>query len=184
MKDALLIIDMQQYIQQRLDQGVGSYPLQAIDQGLALLDIYRQHQRPIIHIFHHDSDPAGALSADKSAALPLDGFRPQPNEKFFIKHHSSAFTDTDLHSHLVQEEITHLTVIGAVTGFCVNSTIRAAADRQFTVTLIEDATVSFDLLGTAFNAEILWATTLALLAADFAQVIPFTQWRLNHENYF
>ncbi|MBT0721456.1 isochorismatase family protein [Rosenbergiella collisarenosi] len=183
MNDALLVIDMQQFVQQRLDQGIEAYPQQAIVQGLALLEAYRRCQRPIIHIYHHDHDSGATLHQDKPAALPLTGYQPLPHEKFFIKHGSSAFTDTGLHQHLCAEGIDHLTVIGAVTGFCVNSTVRAAADLGLAVTLIDDATLSFALSEPTFGAELLWSSTLALLAADFAQVTSFSQWQAQHEDY-
>lgn len=182
MQDALLIIDMQQFVQQRLDQGIDAYPHQAVEKGLSLLKAYRHSQRPIIHIYHHDQDSCGALHPDHSAALPLEGFQPLPNEKFFIKHGSSAFSHTGLYEHLTAQGISHLTVIGAVAGFCVNSTVRAAADLGLSVTLIEDAVLSFELEGTPYHAELLWKTTLALLAADFAEVNTLAQWWSKNEN--
>lgn len=168
MADALLIIDMQQFVQQRIDQGVDTFPLQALENGLTLLNAYRQRKQPIIHIYHHDLDNNGALHPDQAAALPLEGFQPLPNETFFIKHGSSAFSHTGLYEYLVAQGLSHLTVIGAVAGFCVNSTVRAASDLGLSVTLIEDAVLSFALTDTPYNAELLWKSTLALLAADFA----------------
>ncbi len=41
--------------------------------------------------------------------------------------------------------ITHLVVVGAVAGFCVNSTVRAASDLGFAVTVVTDAVIGFDL---------------------------------------
>lgn len=182
MANALLIIDMQQFVQQRIDQGVDTFPHQAIENGLSILNAYRQQQRPVIHIYHHDLDSTGTLHPDQAAAMPLEGFQPLPNEKFFIKHGSSALSHTGLYSHLMTEGISHLTVIGAVAGFCVNSTVRAAADLGLSVTIIDDAVVSFALAGTPFNAELLWQSTLALLAADFAVLSSLTQWRSENEN--
>ena len=46
--------------------------------------------------------------------------------------------------------------------------VRAASDLGLSVTLIQDAVLSFDLTYTPYNAELLWKSTLALLAADFA----------------
>ena len=182
MSDALLIIDMQQYVQQRIDQGIDMFPHRGIVSGLSLLNAYRQRQRPVIHIYHHDHDKQGTLHPDQAAAMPLEGFQPLPNEKFFIKHTSSAFSHTELHQHLMAEGISHLTVIGAVAGFCVNSTVRAAADLGLKVTLVDDAVLSFALAGTPYNAELLWNTTLALLAADFAELSSLAQWRSKNEN--
>lgn len=182
MADALLIIDMQQFVQQRIDQGIDTFPPRAIEDGLSILNAYRQHQRPVIHIYHHDHDSNGTLHPDQAAAMPLDGFQPLPNEKFFIKHGSSAFSHTGLYQHLLAEGISHLTVIGAVAGFCVNSTVRAASDLGLSVTLVDDAVLSFALAGTSYNAELLWNTTLALLAADFAALSSLAQWRSENEN--
>ncbi|MBT0727216.1 isochorismatase family protein [Rosenbergiella australiborealis] len=183
MKQALLIIDMQEFIHQRQQAGCGLFPHNAIENGQTLLDKYREAKLPIIHIFHHDLHSEDPLHPDRPAAVPLAGYQPLPQEIFFIKHHSSAFSHTGLNDYLHTQGITQLIVIGAVTGFCVNSTVRAAADLGFKVTVIEDATLSFSLPNPDLTAELLWKSTLGLLAADFAHVMTLSEWMTKNENY-
>lgn len=63
-----------------------------------------------------------------------------------------------------------LVVIGRVTGFCVNSTIRQGADLGFNMSVIADATISFDLISQGQRAENIHQVSMALIDADFAQV--------------
>ncbi|MBN8808756.1 MAG: isochorismatase family protein [Sphingomonas sp.] len=92
-------------------------------------------------------------------------------EPVFVKHSSSAFATTGLEGHLRTEGISRLYVVGAVAGFCVNSTVRAAADLGFAVSVVHDAVIGFDLPSANLDARTIFDVTMGLLAADFASVI-------------
>ena len=94
--------------------------------------------------------------------------RDLPGESVFVKSSSSAFASTGLETHLRERGITHLVVVGAVAGFCVNSTVRAASDLGFAVTVVTDAVIGFDLPSAGLDAQVIFDVTMGLLAADFA----------------
>ena len=53
--------------------------------------------------------------------------RERPGETVLVKTTSSAFPSTSLETHLRERGIARLFVVGAVAGFCVNSTVRSAS---------------------------------------------------------
>lgn len=66
--------------------------------------------------------------------------------------------------------MTHLYVVGAVAGFCVNSTVRSASDLGYRISVIGDAVIGFDLPSAGLDAQTIFDVTMGLLAADFAEV--------------
>ncbi|SLM62883.1 MULTISPECIES: isochorismatase family protein [Dickeya] len=181
MSQVLLVIDMQQFVSQRIAQGIGYYPTDSIAHMRQLLAHYRASGGPVIHIHHHTPAAGSALQAGSVAALPVDGFEPQAGEPVFIKHTSSAFSQPDVLSYLRTQRLNAIQVIGAVAGFCVNSTVRAGADAGFDMTIVCDAVISFDLASPPLTAQTLHEVTLGLLGADFARVTTTEAWLAAHE---
>jgi len=62
-------------------------------------------------------------------------------------------------------------VTGAVAGFCVNSTVRAGADLGFSMVVVRDAVIGFDLPAAGLSARLIFDVTMAHLEADFARVV-------------
>lgn len=94
----------------------------------------------------------------------------RPGEAIFVKRSSSAFATTPLAAHLHEQGLSHLHIVGAVAGFCVNSTARAASDLGFAVTVVPDAVLGFDLPSAGLEAQAIFDVTMGLLAADFAEL--------------
>lgn len=61
--------------------------------------------------------------------------------------------------------------MGAVAGFCVNSTVRIGADLGLNMIVRKDAVISFGLQSHQPGAEEIHHVTMALLEADFARVL-------------
>ena len=102
-------------------------------------------------------------------------FKEQPGEPVFVKNTSSAVSSTELLTYLKDHHLSACIVIGAVAGFCVTSTVRAGADAGLSMTVIQDAVISFALDEGKPGAKTILDVTLALLAADFATVITTTE---------
>ncbi|WFN55954.1 isochorismatase family protein [Dickeya lacustris] len=151
-------------------KGIGYYPVDSIGHMRQLLAHYRASGWPVIHIHHHTPAAGSALEAGSVAAQPVDGFAPQAGEPVFIKQTSSAFSQPDVLPYLQAHRLNAIQVIGAVAGFCVNSTVRAGADAGFAMTVVSDAVISFDLASPPLAAQNLHEVTLGLLGADFARV--------------
>lgn len=88
-----------------------------------------------------------------------------------VKKSSSAFATTNLENHLRVADVSHLYVVGAVAGFCVNSTVRSASDLGFKVSVVRDAVIGFDLPSANLDAQTIFDVTMGLLEADFAEVV-------------
>ncbi len=166
MASGLLIIDMQMDMQARLDRGqdrVNGGAGAAIEHLLAR---FRKAGAPVLHVRHREDDPAGAFHPSAATFQPMPQAREAEGEPVFVKTSSSAFATTDLEDYLRLHGIDHLYVVGAVAGFCVNSTVRSAADLGFRVSVVRDAVLGFDLGG--LPAQMIFDVTMGLLAADFA----------------
>ncbi|MCS3429930.1 isochorismatase family protein [Klebsiella sp. BIGb0407] len=171
MSKALLIIDMQKFVTDRIQQGVRFYPENAIENMSGIIETFRSADLPIVHIRHQTVAVGSPLHQDSPLSLPLESFEALANETLFIKNTSSAFNSTPLLSYLQDKNLTDIVVIGAVAGFCVNSTVRTGADSGLNMTVIKDAVISFDLQSHQPGAEEIHDVTMALLGAGFAQVI-------------
>lgn len=172
MATALLIIDMQQAMADRIVEGRDCANPEAGARIAALAAAFRARGLPVLHVRHNDPDPGSEFHAKAPGAVPLPCDLATAAEAVFIKSTSSAFASTDLAGHLAREGITRLVVTGAVAGFCVTSTVRAASDLGYEVVLPRDAVLGFDLYfeGAMMPAQTILAVTLATLGADFARL--------------
>lgn len=168
---ALLVVDMQNFVTDRMSQGVEMYPHDAIGNMRVILEIFRNNISPVIHIRHHSTEEGSLLHHSSPLSQPVKGFEEKHGEPVFIKNTSSAFSSTGLLTYLKDHQLSACIVIGAVAGFCVTSTVRAGADSGLNMTVIQDAVISFALKGGEPGAKNILDVTLALLAADFATVI-------------
>jgi nicotinamidase-related amidase len=171
MSKALLIIDMQNFVKERIQQGVDHFPHTGIENMASIVEQFRASGRPVIHVRHQTPEQGSPLHHNSPASQPLESFEERPGEPVFIKHTSSAFSSTGLLAHLQEAAISEVVVIGAVAGFCVNSTVRMGADLGLKMTVINDAVLSFELEKSQLSAKAIHDVTLALLGAGFAQVI-------------
>ncbi|WP_299999705.1 isochorismatase family protein [uncultured Cedecea sp.] len=171
MSKVLLIIDMQKYVTERIQQGVPFYPENAIANMIAVVATFRAAGLPVIHIRHQTPEIDSALHQDSPLSLPIEFFDALANEPVFIKHTSSSFNSTPLLSYLEDRCLSEVVVMGAVAGFCVNSTVRTGADLGLNMIVIKDAVISFGLQSHQPGAEEIHHVTMALLEADFARVL-------------
>lgn len=70
----------------------------------------------------------------------VDELAPRPDELHVVKNRYSAFIGTDLDQQLRGLGVAAVTVCGVTTNVCVEGTARDAAQRDFRVTVVEDAT--------------------------------------------
>jgi nicotinamidase-related amidase len=171
MTRAVLVIDMQEGMADRIRAGRPTATPDAPDRIAALLAGARDAGTPIIHVLHDDPHPDSPFRKGLPGAEPMPCAVPQPGETVFWKHGSSAFHGTGLDAHLRSLGVTELVVAGAVAAFCVTSTVRQASDLGYQVLLPQDALLGFDLPahdGDRIDAGTVFRVTLSLLGADFA----------------
>lgn len=175
MAGALVIVDMQGFVADRIGRGIEAHPADAIENMKTLLAHARRGGETVVHVRHQTSAEGSLLHKDAPLAQPADGFEAAAGEPVFIKNTSSAFSSTGLLSYLRERKMSACTVIGAVAGFCVNSTVRSGADAGLSMTVVSDAVLSFALEEAGQGARQILDVTLALLAADFATVLTTTE---------
>lgn len=171
MSRVLLIIDMQIFIEERIQAGLGFFPSNAIDNMVHILNKFRENNEHVIHIMHESLEEGSLLHKEAISYPIIYKLRSQGREPIFIKNTSSAFVSTDLADYLKQIHANEIIVMGGVTGFCVNSTVRHGADLGFNMCVVQDATISFDLAGDGGDAKTIHNTTMSLLEADFSKII-------------
>lgn len=171
MSRAVLVIDMQEGMADRIRAGRPTATPDAPDRIAALLAGARASGIPVVHVLHDDPDPASPFRKGLPSAAPMPCAVPRDGEAVFWKHGSSAFHGTGLDAHLRAQGIAELVVAGAVAAFCVTSTVRQASDLGYRVLLPQDALLGFDLPahdGGKIDAGTVFRVTLSLLGADFA----------------
>ncbi|HWR44242.1 cysteine hydrolase family protein [Sporomusa sp.] len=172
---ALLIIDVQNAIDNPIWCTFGERNnLTAEDNMAAVLQLWRQSGRQVIHVKHESREPnstyrPGQLGCEfKKCVAPIDG------ELIIVKHVHSAFIATDLEAILRAANISHLVVFGVITNNSVEATVRMAGNLGFTTYLVHDATFTFakpDYTGKVRTAEEVHAMSLANLADEYCQVV-------------
>lgn len=168
---ALLLID----VQQGLDHPRwGSRNNPHAEKRIAeLLAAWRATGRPVIHVQHLSLGPESPLREDAPGHAFKVEARPLAGEPVFRKHVNSAFIGTGLEAHLRANGIASLVVAGITTDHCVSSTVRMAGNLGFDVTVIEDATATFERRGpdgAHYSADLMHRAALASLHGEFARV--------------
>jgi len=171
---ALVVIDMQEGMADRIRAGREVAVPEAPERMAALIGLFRERGLPVVHVLHDDSDPASPFRRDAPGGRPMAVTAPRAGEAVFWKSGSSAFAGTGLDAHLRRIGADRIVLTGAVAAFCVTSATRAASDLGFRVVLPRDAVLGFDLPaadGRRIGAATVLDVTLAVLGADFAQVV-------------
>ena len=184
---ALILIDMQNdYFPGGSMELSGS--LDAVLAARRLLETFREHLLPVIHI-RHIADRPGAtffLPGTEGAEIHAS-VAPMRGEPVFTKNFPSAFRGTQLSNHVSSlggmnglngdgvhtTGLTELVFAGMMTHMCVDTTVRAAFDLGYTCLVAHDACATRDL---AFNGRIVSAADvqtayMAALNGLFATVL-------------
>ena len=170
-KEALLVIDVQQGLD---NPALGHRNNPQAESNIALLlACWPKQKSPVIHVQHCSTEPASLLrpelpgNAIKLEALPL------ANEKLFTKTVNSAFINTGLDEYLLQQGIKSLIVVGLTTDHCVSTSVRMAENLGYDVTLVSDATATFErrgFNGVFYSADEIHNISLVSLQGEFCRV--------------
>lgn len=178
MGTALLVIDMQMAMMDRIASGRQRCNPQAESHMSGLLALFRGKGLPVFHVMHHDVDPKSTFHKAQPGSLPMPCALPIDGEEVFWKSGSSGFARTGLDPALRRKGIDRIVMIGAVAAYCVASTARAGFDLGFDIVLPGDALLGFDIPtedGGRIDADTTLRVTLATLGSDFAKVVRADQ---------
>jgi nicotinamidase-related amidase len=172
MTKALLIIDIQNdYFPRGKMELVGA--TEAAKNAALVLRHFRDAGLPVIHVQHLGLSPtASFFLPDTFGAEIHESVAPFGDEPLVVKHYPNAFRETGLKKLLDDLLVTDLTVVGMMTHMCIDTTVRAASDMGFKVTLVGDAcaTKDLDFNGVTVSAASVQAAYLAAIDGSFAQV--------------
>jgi nicotinamidase-related amidase len=142
MTKALVVID----VQKGMFDDLSNAPHDAdavVDRIAHLIAKARAENTPIFFV-QHDGGPEHPFFPGKPGFSFHEKLTPRPDDDVTVKHRSSAFHDTDFDAKLKRAGIGHLVVTGMQSEYCVDSAIRSAYERGYTVTLVSDAHSTFD----------------------------------------
>ena len=172
MKNALILIDIQN------DYFIGGknelyLTKAAAENASKALNYFRDSNLPVFHIQHISSPNAAFFLPGTYGAEINSVVAPINDEKVIVKHAPNAFLKTTLAEELKQKDISNLVICGMMSHMCIDTTVRAAMDNGFTVTLLQDACTTKDLIWCEYkiDAQTVHKTIMASLNGVFAKVI-------------
>lgn len=173
---ALMIIDVQKGLD---DPSWGSRNNPDAEAKIALLlSAWRKNSQPIIHVRHCSLESDSPLRPHQPGNEFKDEAMPISGEKQITKTVNSAFIGTDLEEYLHSRAIGSLVIVGLTTDHCVSTTVRMAGNLGFEVSLVSDATGTFDregIDGTKYSASDIHDIHLASLNGEFCVVLSTDQ---------
>ncbi len=178
MTRALIVIDMQRGFDDLAFWGPTANP--ACETNVArLIDVFAATGEPVV-VVRHDSGKAGSpLHPSHLGNALVDVVAEADAAVLVTKHVNSAFYgEPDLHAWLQERGIGELVLCGIQTNMCVETTARMAGNLGYDVTVVLDATRTFDLeqdipgLGLVRRTaeELMAATALVLQGGGFARI--------------
>lgn len=155
---ALLLLDFQIDIVTRNLPGPERIPL--LERTAAALGAARDRGLPVLHVVvrfrpgYPEISPrdvwrramrgTGRLMEGSPGVEVVTGLTPLPEEIVVVKRRTGAFATTDLEAILRAKEIDTLVLAGIATGGSVLSTVRAAADLDYTIVVLADCCADAD----------------------------------------
>lgn len=176
MKKALLIIDVQNdYFPN------GNCELFKAEEALhtikRLLEDFRKRNLPVIYIQHISAMQATFFVPETDGVEINKEIEPLDKETVIVKHYPNSFYETKLQEELMKNDVTDLVVCGMMTHMCVDTTVRAAKDYGYKITLISDGCATKDLEwnGDTLSASIVQSVYMTSLNQKFATVTTSTE---------
>jgi nicotinamidase-related amidase len=170
MNKALLLVDIQKdYFENGKSQLFEAE--RAAFQASKLVELFRKEGLPVIHVQHVNiSEGATFFVPDTEGVQIHSSVFPNPEEVVIIKNAPNSFYHTDLSDTLNKGKVEHLIICGMMTHMCIDTTVRAAKDYGYKVTLIQDACATKNLMGPEgpIDARTVHNTFIAALNGVFA----------------
>lgn len=147
----------------------------------SILSFFRMNNWPVIHIQHIALKKGASFFIPETFGAEIHtSVYPINGETIVKKNYPNSFRETNLFQLLKSFQIENLVVCGAMSHMCIDTTVRAAADFGFNVTLIHDAcaTRSLEFNGIKIEAAKVHASYMAALSGTFANVFSASEYIL------
>lgn len=173
---ALIVVD----VQQGFDQPVwGTRNNPACEENIAaLIDAWRDRDQPIVYVRHDSTEPGSPFTPGQRGNDFQQILSGEP-DLLVVKSVNSAFHgDPDLATWLRAEGIDSIVVCGIQTNMCCETTARVAANLDFDMTFVLDATHTFDQPahdGGTISADELSRVTASNLDPEFGRVMETSE---------
>ena len=172
MTKALLVVDIQNdYFPGGAMELVGS--VEAAEVARSIQDSFRDQNLPVIHVQHIATRSGSTFFLPGTLGAEInERVSPRSDERVIVKHFPNSFRETELQKVLRDQAVDELVVIGMMTHMCIDTTVRAASDLGYKVTIFEDACATKDLShgDRTVIASDVQAAYLAALDGSFASV--------------
>lgn len=139
-----------------------------------LLEEFRRARLPVIHVQHIAARPGATFLLPGTDGAEIHRMvAPRADEPVVVKNYPNSFRNTSLLEILRERNIENITVCGAMSHMCIDTTVRAAFDLGFNCTVAEDACATRDLQfrSRMVKAADVQASYMAALSVPFARVI-------------
>jgi len=108
-----------------------------------LVDLYRQHNLPVIYILHSDDDPGFERTSPHYKLM--DFLSPRDSEPILHKETRNAFTSTGLPALLMEKGVRRVVITGIQMEQCCETSARVAADLGYAVDFVTEGTMTFPI---------------------------------------
>ncbi|ENM5815929.1 cysteine hydrolase [Vibrio mimicus] len=137
-KTALLVIDVQHGL---FTPEPRPYAADEVVNNINLLTHWaRQHSLPVVFIQHQEA----GLEAESAGWQLEHQLNVAASDHFIRKTTPDSFLRTELAALLEENAIEHLIVTGYASDFCVDTTIRSAAGKGYSIQIVSDAHTTHD----------------------------------------
>ena len=129
-KGALLIVDVQEGVMKQTWDAA-----RVIANVARAVERAREARVPVIWVQHADDQ----LQSGSAAWQWVSALKPANDEVSIQKQYPSSFEQTGLEASLANMGVSHITLAGAQTNWCIRATAYAALERGYDITLVKDA---------------------------------------------
>lgn len=139
-----------------------------------LLDYFREHNLPVVHIQHISMRPGATFFLPDTEGIEFhQTVTPLPEETVIKKHFPNSFRDTELERHLQFQRVQKLIICGMMTHMCIDTTTRAAFDKGYDCIVVHDACATRNLSfnGIEIAAMYVHSAYMAAIGSVFAKVL-------------
>ncbi len=143
-----------------------------------LLSLFRKNQWPTFHIQHIAEHEGATFFLPNTEGSELHrSIKPLPEETIIQKKFPNSFRETTLLKELKNAGVEQVVICGAMSHMCIDATTRAAADLEYSCTVVHDAcaTITLEFGDIKISAEDVQGSFMAALGSAYATILSFKE---------